>query len=578
MKHLKNSLLAAVALLMVGSCSDDNMPEGVTDKSESVVTRSDYLASFGPLKTYINRNVNPGFKLGTGVSVYDYIAKGFVYNLINSNYDEMTAGWEMKHGAVVQQDGSLNFNLTKNFISVAQQAGLTIYGHTLCWHSNQNAVYLNRSLGSTVYYANGSGSTNGGYALTFTNPSVVGYWEAQTCYDLSSSLINGKKYVVKFMARATSNGTIRAEMQTPGDYSSADSYGSFNLTTSWKAYEGTATITAGGRARLTFSFGDYAGTVFIDNIALCEDGSSNSIISNGTFENGTTSGWIGWGNNSTRGISAYGTGFGSNGTGWQIIEKSAAEKSAIVNEELRRWIEGMMGVSKSYVKVWDVVNEPMADWPDPSQLKTGIGKTNLPIDEFYWQDYLGKDYARKAIAYARQYGGNDMVLFINDYGLESPSQTKCQGLINYIKYLESDGVTKVDGIGTQMHVTLRASQTDQIAQENAIDKMFQAMAATGKLVKVSEVDMGIEGTDGKNIKTENASFDQLYNQAVFYKFIVKSYYRNVPVYQRYGITHWSPTDSPEGSGWRPSEPIGLWDLNYNRKPAYGGFADGLANN
>ena len=23
------------------------------------------------------------------------------------------------------------------------------------------------------------------------------------------------------------------------------------------------------------------------------------------------------------------------------------------------------------------------------------------------------------------------------------------------------------------------------------------------------------------------------------------------------------------------QPVGLWDINYNRKPAYGGFADGL---
>ena len=36
------------------------------------------------------------------------------------------------------------------------------------------------------------------------------------------------------------------------------------------------------------------------------------------------------------------------------------------------------------------------------------------------------------------------------------------------------------------------------------------------------------------------------------------------------------TDSPADSGWRGGEPVGLWDLNYNRKPTYGGFANGLA--
>jgi len=32
----------------------------------------------------------------------------------------------------------------------------------------------------------------------------------------------------------------------------------------------------------------------------------------------------------------------------------------------------------------------------------------------------------------------------------------------------------------------------------------------------------------------------------------------------------------DSSFWRAGEPIGLWDLNYYRKHAYAGYADGLA--
>ncbi|MBM6720377.1 carboxypeptidase-like regulatory domain-containing protein [Bacteroides gallinaceum] len=35
-------------------------------------------------------------------------------------------------------------------------------------------------------------------------------------------------------------------------------------------------------------------------------------------------------------------------------------------------------------------------------------------------------------------------------------------------------------------------------------------------------------------------------------------------------------DSPVESGWRANQPIGLWNLQYQRKPAYAGFANGLA--
>ena len=63
--------------------------------------------------------------------------------------------------------------------------------------------------------------------------------------------------------------------------------------------------------------------------------------------------------------------------------------------------------------------------------------------------------------------------------------------------------------------------------------------------------------------------------ADYYHFIVQKYLEIVPPAQQYGITQWALQDSPENSGWRKGEPIGLWDANYHRKPAYGGFADAL---
>src|SRR5699024_5754815 len=95
---------------------------------------------------------------------------------------------------------------------------------------------------------------------------------------------------------------------------------------------------------------------------------------------------------------------------WEIEETSEGntrpltpeEKKEIIGNEMERWIAGMMEVSKDYVKAWDVVNEPMDDG-NPHELKTGVGR-ELNADEFYWQDYLGKDYAVKAFQLAREYG------------------------------------------------------------------------------------------------------------------------------------------------------------------------------
>ncbi|MZJ76342.1 glycosyl hydrolase family 10, partial [Enterobacter hormaechei] len=91
-------------------------------------------------------------------------------------------------------------------------------------------------------------------------------------------------------------------------------------------------------------------------------------------------------------------------------------------------------------------------------------------------------------------------------------------------------------------------------------------------------DMGIVDAAGETILTENLTDEMQQNMSDFYQFIIEKYFEIIPVAQQYGITHWSPTDSPsENSFWRKGQPIGLWDLNYNRKPVYVGFLEGLRN-
>jgi endo-1,4-beta-xylanase len=150
-------------------------------------------------------------------------------------------------------------------------------------------------------------------------------------------------------------------------------------------------------------------------------------------------------------------------------------------------------------------------------------------------------------------------------------------LVEWIRRWESDGVTKIDGIGTQMHVSYILNEADQKAQEDAIVNMFKILAESGKLIKISELDMGIvDKAFGTAIKTENVTYEQQLKMAEFYQFIISKYFEIIPVEQQYGITQWCATDSPADSGWRPGEPTGLWDSSFKRKPTYAGFANGLA--
>jgi GH35 family endo-1,4-beta-xylanase len=340
-----------------------------------------------------------------------------------------------------------------------------------------------------------------------------------------------------------------------------------NSTTEW------TTISSSFKAniaidQLGFQFGTFQGDLYLDDVSLTEEGSTENLLSNGDFSDDDLTYWThpSWLDETVKREKEE-----SGGSSSYSDEKVRDTLTWAMNN----WIKGMMGACAGKVKAWDVVNEPMSDI-HPDSLKSGAVEGDTKKN-FYWQDYLGKDYARIAVKLARKYGPSSLKLFINDYNLEAAynDNAKCKGLINMIKYWESDGVTKIDGIGSQMHVSYSMNSATQKKNEDAYINMLKLLAASGKLVRISELDMGCLDTDGNKILTENITDAEKKGMAAYYKFIVEKYLEIIPPAQQYGICQWSVVDSPSSSGWRAGQPIGLWDESYNRKSTYGGFADGL---
>ncbi len=255
------------------------------------------------------------------------------------------------------------------------------------------------------------------------------------------------------------------------------------------------------------------------------------------------------------------------------------EKKDTLTWAMGRWINGMMEACDGKVKAWDVVNEAISGGNADSEGVYALQHANGEDNKFFWQDFLGDiDYVRTVVRLARQYGPEDIKLFINDYNLESDwdQNGKLRSLIAWIKRWEADGVTKIDGIGSQMHISCYADAQTQESKKAAIVNMFKLMAASGKLVRVSELDMGYVDASGKSVQTADMTEEQHKQMADLYKSVVKAYLENVPVAQQWGICQWCATDAPTDSGWRKGEPVGLWDRDYYRKHTYAGFADGLA--
>ena len=709
--------LGLVALLALSSCADDKFSEYRTDMTKNL-KEYQYLNNYEPLKKYVedmkaSGKCNPDFKLGIALAAPDFNKQELVYCLAGSNFEEMTAGNAMKYASCVKNDGTFDFNTVKDFVTNAQDAGLTIYGHTLAWHSQQNKKYLSKliadkeiqvdpsqkvdkedaytdfsTMNSFPFYVMGytpeikdgiliskypgdwyqyfvvdnypvdvdakreykvtamikasedgqidvqtgnwgattsqkmsvstqwkeqsvtfSGITTekafvvfqpgtfagdisckwvkvthseapvmeipvtvghltfdddnnlGGWGMDNTPKIVNGVcevgnnaakadpWNAQVNYEPGFAFENGTTYHLKMKIKGSVAGEFGAGFQNPDGYKGCGDFPTIKVTTDWKEVDVTTKCNGDNALRLLLNIGKYAGTLYIDDFEVYYTKSANSI------------------------------------------PLTDEEKKSLLTDAMGKWIDGMMEATNGYVTSWEVVNEALSGAD-----KDGDGKYDLQSakrgnvsaadakNNFYWQDYLGDlDYVRTAVADARKsfadHNGDPekLKLFINDYNLESDwdDNGKLKSLIQWIKDWEADGVTKIDGIASQMHISCYADPKTQESKKNHIVKMLELMAGSGKLCKISELDMGYVDAAGNSVTYDQMTEEQHKEMRDLYTFVLQKYFEIIPAAQQYGITQWCATDSPKDSGWRKGEPTGLWDLNYLRKHTYAGFAAGL---
>ena len=538
-----------------------------------------YLDNYKGLKEYIDTINYPNFKLGAGTTVNDYLKKTTVYKLTNANFTETVAGNAMKMASCVDGNGNMNFTTVKNYVKAATDAGLNVYGHTLGWHSQQPKGWLLRLLADkpdpnaeetyTVVASKDfrkdksvgwkADETENGYTLSFNSTDGLKVvttksksWEIQFVAMDNINLETTKTYKMTFTVKGSKSGRIDGRL---GSWSVNGPSFSVNFTDEWQD------VSVDIKPAIESSFmllhiPNYIGDVYIKNIK---------------FE-------------------------GNKGA---TVPQTAQEMHDTLVYAMDKWIKGMMEACDGKVKGWDLINEAIGGGGNDgsgnyllqhSDAYNPNGNPDATWDvgggAFYWQDYMGDlEYVRQACRLARKYGPEDVKLFINDYNLEGTwdlttkngikASKKVWSIIGWIKKWEADGVTKIDGIGTQMHISFNKNSNSQNTLKTAITGMFKAMAASGKLVRVSELDMGYNDASGKSVATGNMTEAQHKEMANFYEWIIQQYFTIIPAEQQWGICQWCTNDSPSNSGWRANTPVGIWDLNNYRKHVYAGFVRGL---
>ena len=715
MKVNKYIISALVCPFVLGSCADWDDWKYDVEKPQTIA-QYEYLNDYAPLKEYLDRGAHPGFKVSAALGVDEFNQQGPLFRLAAHNFDEIVAGNAMKMASCVNDQGVMDFSKVSSFVRAAEDAGLTVYGHTLAWHAQQPRKWLEKliadkeldvdpdqktftELSRQTYQDGPFPFYQMGCAPDIINGSIhfvpTGDWSQFFC--MTGCSMKAGNYVAILHIKSTKDGMISLTAQNGWGAEAQNITQKFTVKANeWVDAEVALNDIQGGNYDFILLPETFDGTLDLQSVTIGQYESPavevEQEVKHQTYQDGpfpyyqmgcapdvingsihfvptgdwsqffclpglaltpgnyavdveiksTKSGNIkmtvqnGWGGDaeSRDGTVALKEGWTTarfkmtleQGGNYDFILKpetfdatldlksvtvkkivktnsiplTPQEKSDTLTWAMNKWISGMMQATEGKVKAWDLINEAISGGGNVNgfyALQTEATSEHNPQD-FYWQDYFTPEMygpivekaARDAYAAVEGTTPEDLKLFINDYNLESDwdNNQKVKSLVYWIGVWEKKGKelgwnTKIDGIGSQMHISYYENEQTLESKKKAIQNMLKIMAETGKLVRISEIDMGYVDKDGKDVTTaqlEKLPIEERVAKekamAEHYKWIIEQYFKIVPVSQQYGICQWCLTDSPTDSGWRPGQPVGLWNLNYQRKPAYGGFADGLA--
>ena len=243
----------------------------------------------------------------------------------------------------------------------------------------------------------------------------------------------------------------------------------------------------------------------------------------------------------------FGGGFGRGGFGYNGPRASREE----LLQRMRDHIHTVVGRYKGKIKVWDVVNEAIAD------------RGTNTLRNSLWLQIIGPDFIAKAFEYAHE-ADPDAILRYNDYGLESPA--KRHKFITLIKSLQERHVP-VMAIGSQTHVSVSSPSFE------AEDQALTELETLGLPIHITELDVnsarGGQRDTGADITSNaatteggvvnNANQRLADEYATLFKVFLK-HQNSVKV-----VTFWDVNDA---ISWRANGKPLLFDGNDQPKPAF----------
>jgi endo-1,4-beta-xylanase len=248
----------------------------------------------------------------------------------------------------------------------------------------------------------------------------------------------------------------------------------------------------------------------------------------------------------TSGRPRFGGSFGGFGRAYAGPRASREE----LLQRMREHIHTVVGRYKGKVKVWDVVNEAIADHG------TNVLRTSL------WLEIIGPDFIAKAFEFAHE-ADPDAILRYNDYGLENPAKRK--KLIALIQSLQRQHVP-VMALGSQAHLNVGTSFAD-------MDEALTEMETLGLPIHITELDVNSAEGGQRSISADISNNDRTTQGGLVsdadrklteaYAGLFRAFLKHDKSVEM--VTFWGAND---GNSWRANGKPLLFDGDCQPKPAF----------
>ena len=547
-KFFRNGLLMLAAGALVVSCADYNVTDDFPAHPDPSYVEP--YKDLGPVKSYIDRAQYPNLSLGATLKVTDFNKQELAHAAAVTNFDDVAFGTTLMAGTIVNAKGVMNFLDMSDLLTHVDEIGYTVYGSPLFANANQADDWMNMltaPIEIPVDYVEGK-------EVDYTTMSSFD----GTAESGSASIIQyDGMNVLKVPLRAKIRIIEGFEVDPKAKYTItfwattdkvSDTGVSFNVTFSGTPVEGSGT---GGKW-------------------VVKQGKWTKFVIEAQSAEGVTDGYLRIENGPNGNVLVQKVNVGYYPDNHR--PQTDKEISDTINFAVNDWCDGVMKINAGRIKSFDLIDEPI----DPkAELENGMLDIKHSTEKVFWQDILGSEnYApvvsRAASTAFEKHGGNpaDLRFFISETGLDNPKVI--ESLKYWIGIWDSKGA-KIDGINAKLNLTYSEDAATQAANEASLNLLLDNLAATGKLIRLSNFDIKYQDAAGAPVLANNISEDQRQRLADYYAYVIRSYMTKIPHDKQAGLCKGNLADT--------TDPVGLWyvdNRDWVRTATYKAFCDALS--